>query len=212
MKTKVIRFSFVVLLIVFSGSVQGQSPVTIVFRGTLADVEKLAISNETCEIKAEILNSRENLLYQTEGQFVTDDSGKFIFPLRDLPPILSSTSSLVDISFQITSEAAWLPGGKFLVKYHLQQISNEELQLTRFEGQKLESLKAGPLYVYSDKYPLAYLKGVFLLSFTEDLQEPERMVQLYLEMTGPKVEGAPAPPADRGIKGGYAVGGYKTKK
>lgn len=212
MKTNLIRSSLIIILMLFTDLLNGQSPVTIVFKGALADDQELAIKNESCAITAEIRNSQEQLFYQTEGQVITDDRGVFIFPLTDLPALFSTPTGMVELTLQITSNSSWLAEGKFSVKYHIQRIAANNLQITRFEGQKLNKEIFNPLEIYSDVYPLAYLKGVFLLSFTEELKDPDKILGIYLEMDHPEVENAPSPPADRGVKGGYAVGGYKTKK
>ncbi len=213
-QTRCVLFAMTILL---SALVNAQSPVTIVLKGTLTDMEDVNISNETFEAQLRIINTSEKILLDLKIPLTSSESGEFTLPARDIPKIFNEGAGIemVDIEINIFTDgnSSWLPDGKFGVKYHLEKTGDGVYKLTRFEGQTLDQLSENMVWSFNDIYPLAYLKSNFMFSFNPEISDPDVLIAACEELNASAMEKmAPAPVQERGIKGGYAVGGYKTKK
>lgn len=204
---------FLVSLLMVSGSLFSQTPETMIINGILSDMDSDPISRQNCDVLLSFVSSNEKLLYSVERKISTNEKGEFTLILGEIPDMFSSTDDkeLVDMIMEMKGESGstWLPEGKFSVKYHIEKTSTMEFKITRFEGQQMNQSSSSPVWMFHDLYPLAYLKNTFMISFSEELSDPEAIIQICRDMSPPEAD---SPAKERGIKGGYAVGGYKTKK
>ncbi|MEX0988561.1 MAG: hypothetical protein WD052_13870 [Bacteroidales bacterium] len=206
-----------------NSTVNAQSPVTILFNGVLTDIEDTSISNDTVNIDFTIISSDEEPLFNKKITVPTTAAGEFMADFTNLPELFNSSANrqLVDIVVVMNSVngASWMDQKDFMVKYHFEKLGNEEYSITRFEGQTMEHYDMHPLWDFNDVYPFGYLNSRFMISFSTELSDPNSIIAILDDIPVPEEvyeEAAPAPmaappPPQRGVKGGYAVGGYKKK-
>jgi len=195
-----------------------QSPVTIVFGGQLSDMDEVILANKEGMMEFSIINGEEKQIGEYSSTFTTNELGKFMVSFNELGTIFNEMKTAEIANFLITLKPAegedWLPDEKFTVKYHLQKIAPDDYKMTRYEGQVLNYSYRMPVWLFTDLYPLAYLKSTFMISFSEDISDAKEIIGICEEMSEghdmKKSEDEVAP--NRGVKGGFAVGGYKAKK
>jgi hypothetical protein len=169
------------------------------------------LANVECTFLFSIVNSNEENLFESEANLISTDLGNFTIVFQNIPSIFSDNSSkeMVDLVIVMSSDGEWLENGRFLLKYHLTKLGPESYNITRFEGQELNINFKHPIWEFRDLYPLAYLSSKFMISFNPDLTDPDKIIQACYELDPSQNITAP-PSKSRGVKGGYAVGGYRS--
>jgi hypothetical protein len=212
MKNSILSSLIFAALIFSSGILFAQNPTTIVCQGTLTDINGNSIASENCIVRFSIENTDDEQLFTMETTETTNETGVFTLIVENLPEVFSTNTEkeLVNIELLIKSSegSTWHEDDKFNVIYHLEKKGANDFTLTRHEGQKLVLSVINPVWVFSDVYPIAYLSSKFLISFSKDMTDPESIIQIS-KKSHLEVEPAQAAPLKRGLKGGYAVGGYK---
>lgn len=217
MKTKRHFLLAVIAIFVSMGFTFAQSPVAIVLHGQLINMEKTPLAEKDGILDFTIKNKDEASLCEYTFTFTTDEGGMFTIFITEMVDIFTATSSreIADLLIDIYPAEGedWLPDGKYKVKYHLEKVMADEYKMTRYEGQTLNYSYRLPVWQFTDIYPLGYLKSSFIISFGEDVADPEKLIAIGKEMGGGlgETEEAEAAPK-RGVKGGYAIGGYNASK
>jgi hypothetical protein len=221
-------FSILTILMIFASGMMGQQPVSIVYQGTLTDMEGDVITGKKIRADMAFLDTEGNTIYSFFKETAVDDYGTFGIEAENIPEwVLEGKTHLIRISLFSMGEDDWLMDGKFDLDYTLiDESAGDEhaFVMKRFEGLILDAVNEGELWQFTDLYPFAYLSSRFMISFNKEISDPEDIQILCNEffnepawkedamMEKASEEGmAPveAPKArSRGIKGGYAVGGY----
>lgn len=79
----------------------------------------------------------------------------------------------------------------------------------RFDGQQLNIANLNPVFRFNDVRPFDHLSSIFMISFSKELNNPQEIIQICSKTKIGTDENAA--PSKRGIKGGFAVGGYNKK-
>ncbi len=200
---------------VFSCHLLSQSPETVVISGVLTDINEQSISGKMITTQLEMITSGDTLFHFETG-LQTGEEGDFTFFVKELPRIFKEDEAGGSADLVLTiipaEEDEWMPEESFQVSYSLERSSPGTYMMTRFEGQKMNALQSDPVWSFSDIYPFGYLETMFIISFSENLTDPGELIEIARQMMPEAVEeAAPAPAEKRGIKGGYAVGGYHKK-
>ena len=207
------HISLLAILAISASLLIAQTPVTIIFNGSLTDIEGEAVAGEKCFVNITYTGESGDKLHNETTSVVTDDRGSFSLVQNELPLLFKETSSGNTVSIQVEISAAenaeWLNDETFSIKYHLSRTAPEAYEMTRYEGQKLNYTYQGPVWVFSDVYPFGYLKSTFMISLSDEYKDPDKLRIICNKMQGASEDVAPDAPAKRGLKGGYAVGGYQ---
>ena len=214
MKKSITCLLFIVAFIFSSGLLIAQNPTTIVCQGTLTNISGAFIAGEECIVTFLIANSDEAQLFKYESSVTTTETGEFTVSAENLPEVFTDkgVEELLSIELIIkpSEGSSWLEEDSFNVKYYLEKNETDEFTLTRYKGQILNLSVQDFVWAFSDIYPFAYLSSRFLISFSEDLTDPNTIIFIGKNMNrGMEMEESVPPPSKRGIKGSYAVGGYK---
>jgi len=207
------------LLAIFAGcmsfNLSAQSPETIIITGTLADINEDRIAGEQCDVKLTMISQNDTVAaFNTEVS--TDENGRFTYYVSDLPELFGEAGRSDSVRIVLTiipsTENDWMEETAYPVSYTLLKKGPHQFVMKRFEGQVLEHAYSEPVGTFSDSYPFGYLATSFIISFSTDMKDPEVIIEAARQMMPEEMEEAAPPPSDkRGIKGGYAVGGYHKK-
>lgn len=214
------------LTILLTGTLilSGQKPVTIVYQGTLTDMEGEIIANKQIRADLSFLDEQGNSVYSVIEEDRISENGTFDLTVMDIPEWISDDNAYrIRITLYSTTGENWLMDGTFDLDYTLtaEKAGNAyTYTLKRFEGLILDARNEGQLWQFNDLYPFAYLSSRFMISFNSDIKEPEDVEILCNEFFNAPGRGEDAmmekaaPAAEsktrsRGLKGGYAVGGYQ---
>lgn len=201
------------LTLLLHTGVCGQDPVTIVFSGTFTDIGEKIVPAEAFEVTFSMIQQDEILLVQT-ATVTTDDSGNAAFYVTDIPKIFNEQElQTVDVIITLRAKegSEWMLEDEFMVKYHLEKAGPDGYRMIRFEGQRLDYAFSDPVWYFADVYPFGYLKSKFIVSFSDRISDPESVIAIFNEQIVPSLQAVPPAPVERGLKGGYAVGGYKKE-
>jgi hypothetical protein len=210
-------------MMLLASALTGQKPVTIVYQGTLTDMEGDIISDKQIRADLSFLDDQGNSVYSVIEESRISEYGTFDIAVEDIPEWISDDNTYrIRITLHNTAGENWLLDGTFDLDYTLtaeKTGSTYTYILKRFEGLILEARSEGQLWQFNDLYPFAYLSSRFMISFNSDISEPEDVEILCNEFFNTPGEGedamkkaAPAAQSEqrsRGLKGGYAVGGYQ---
>ncbi len=199
------------LAVLLHTGINGQDPATIIFFGVLTDIEERIVTSEPCEITFTMVRQGEKLLEQSV-KVTTDSLGIAAFYITEIPDVFTDLElQTVDIVITLRAEesSGWMLEDEFMVKYHLEKAGPDGYRMNRFEGQRLDYAFSDPVWNFADIYPFGYLKSRFMISFSDNLSDPETIISISNEQIMPSLQSVPSAPVERGLKGGYAVGGYK---
>ena len=226
MQKNIFKTSVIVAALFIFATSYSQSPEAIVIQSKLTDINGDFVQVRKVDISLSVLNSSGVNCFEKSKSLVTDNKGDFILLIEDVPELFvdgsGSDPAVIQLSITSPEKDTWLEEDKFLVKYLLTISGSEaypEYTLTRMEGQKLNYEYRSDIWKFSDLYPFAYLKCTFLLSFNNEITDAESLLMAAQGFFGESDDSpsedveseAPSPPASRGLKGGYAVGGLKKK-
>jgi hypothetical protein len=193
--------------------ISGQDPVTIVFSGTFTDIGETIVPAAACDITFSMIQQEKILLEQT-ATVTTDDSGNAAFFVTGIPEVFNDEElQTVDVIITLRAKegSEWMLEDEFMVKYHLEKAGPDGYRMIRFEGQRLDYAFSDPVWYFTDVYPFGYLKSKFIVSFSDRISDPESVIAIFNEQIVPSLEAVPPAPVERGLKGGYAVGGFKKE-
>ena len=205
-----------ILLLFMTHVLDAQDPVVIVFSGTLASVNTV-ISNRKCDIEFFMQDGAGEPLLLRKVKVNTDSSGRFAFFIKDMPVVFKngvrSPSVKMTLHIQPVEKLAEFKEEGLYVEYTMFKNGMTGYEMKRWDDQELKTFNQQHLWTFSDEYPFALLTGNFYISFSGHLTDVDQIYRngrLLQQQSSPGVGAAPVP--QRGIKGGYAVGGYKKKK
>lgn len=193
-----------------------QEPAAIVFYGTLASNDTY-IANQRCNIEFSMISEVHEPLLVRRVDLSTDSLGHFAFYIRDIPAVFTSGARIPSVKMAISIQAAdttSLLGSEGMnVTYTLRKTGLTGYTITRMDDQEMAHSSDQQVWSFWDVDPYTYLTGSFYISFYKNLTDVNRIYQLGWEQqqrSTPEMD--TVPPTQRGIKGGYAVGGYKKKQ
>jgi hypothetical protein len=208
-----------ILLATFTFSAEllrAQNPTTLICEGTLTDIDGNFVSGEDCLVSFSLTNSKDKVLFENEYTLTSDNSGELLFVVKNLPALFTDDAkeefANLEINLKSAENSSWLEEGEFSTNYKLVRKGADDFVMTRYEGQTLNFSLMSPVWEFSDIYPLGYLSSRFMISFSSDIADEESIILICKMMHGDDAnfeDKETAPPSKRGIKGGYAVGGYK---
>ncbi len=186
-----------------------QNPVTMVLYGALS-ADSNPVRDTPCKVDFTLSDASDNVLFQNNFEVKTDSEGTFNFTVAPISVV--SVSEQQDETFTITmvlnAPGAWKTGDTFTVVYTLNGEGAEKYRMVRGDNQEMKKGSDRSVWLFYDEYPDSYISSTFMISFNKDITDPEKITSICLEMD----EWPQGPVKERGYKGGYAVGGYKTAK
>ncbi len=222
MKRIIRKFSLLILAVSLFTVSYSQNPSTIILESQLTDIDGEIVQNAALKTSLTIINSAGEQCFEREEFTTTNNQGIFQLSLQDFAPLFINNFESGPVVIQLTivsnDNGKWLEEDEFEVKYLLKSEIFDgfmEYSITRMEGQKLNYEYQSDIWMFTDIYYFAYIKTMFLLSFNDDITDPESLLLAAKSMfdkpeavEADEAIESPAPPPSRGIKGGYAVGGY----
>lgn len=215
-KKRMILSTAVLLGLVLSG--MGQSTFDLNFQGMLADIQSNRIANEQFDLSIKVLSEAGASLWEVKSAAKTDEEGWFGFPIQGFSRFLLDQGQIretVVIRMEILPNEMTKflrKGDDFMVSYTVKpsQVGGElNFSITRMEGTDLAVHSEEHLYAFKDQYPFAFLTGGFLLTDKPPVNKgSEADLKQWVSPDEESVEGT----ASRGVKGGFATGGYRKKK
>ncbi len=221
MKQIIRKLLLLVLTVSMYTGAYSQNPSTILLQSQLTNIDGEIVKNTELTTSIIIINAAGKQCYKSKETLFTDGEGIFQLSIQDFNPLFIKKSESDPVVIQLTivsdDENKWLEEDEFEVKYLLKSEIYDgfmEYSITRMEGQKLNYEYQSDIWMFTDVYPFAYIRSMFLLSFNDDITDPESLLLAAKSLFDKQgvaedmeIESAP-PPSSRGIKGGYAVGGY----
>jgi len=191
-------------LLTLAGALQisAQSAVFVEFHAQLTDIEENPITEDSCELMITLVDQLSGeTLYTATTHTATDAQGWIGL---DLGKQLIRAGLKLQLVFKPTAATKWLEqGDKFSINYRFEKGNGlNGVAVVRSEGTELELITVNGASIFSDPYPFAYIKGGFLLS---KAPVPEQVLALRQ-----KIDAGYELPS-RGVKGGFAVGGYNKQ-
>ncbi|MCK4746974.1 MAG: hypothetical protein KAT15_08065 [Bacteroidales bacterium] len=215
MKKQLILVAAVLFGLLVSGT--GQTSIDLNYQGMLADIQGNRITKEQFDLSIKVLSEPGTVLWETKSVMETDEEGWFGFPIRDVSRFLLDEGQIketivIRMEFLPNATTKWMrKGDDFMVSYTLKPSlidDNIQLTMTRMEGSELVIHSEDHLYAFKDLYPFAYLTGGFLLTDKPPVNRSSKDdLRQWLSPDEEMKEGA----ASRGVKGGFASGGYRKK-
>ena len=193
-----------------------QQSMDLSFQGMLADIEGNRISNEQFDLSLRVLSGSGDLLWETVSKTSTDEEGWFGFPINDISRFLERDgkpgTAVIWLEFLPNDNTRWIrKNDNFKVSYTLSaksQGETTELVITRMEGTDLMAHVEENLFAFRDPYPFSYLTGGFLVTAPPITKSSKEDLRNWLSPDEDLEESS----ASRGVKGGFAPGGYRKKK
>ncbi|MDF1571060.1 MAG: hypothetical protein P1P82_05525 [Bacteroidales bacterium] len=206
----------VILAFLAVNTANAQEPAAIVFYGTLASSDTY-IANQECNIEFSMISEVHEPLLVRRVDLSTDSSGHFAFYIRDIPAVFTSGARIpsvkMAISIQTADSSSMLGSEGIHVTYTLRKTGLTGYTITRMDNQEMEHSYGQQVWSFWDVDPYTYLTGSFYISFYKNRTDVNRIYQLGWEQQQRSVpEMDTISPTQRGIKGGYAVGGYKKQR
>jgi len=210
------NLAMVILFFLAVNTATAQGPEAIVFFGTLTSNDTY-LANQGCNIEFSLVSEAHEPLLVRRVDLSTDSSGHFAFYIRDIPAVFTSGSRIPSVKIAISIQAAdtYALFGKegIYVEYTLRKTGLTGYTIARMDNQEMEHSYDQQVWSFWDINPYTYLTGSFYISFYKNLTDVNRIYQLGWEQQQRSVpEVGTLAPKHRGIKGGYAVGGYKKQQ
>jgi len=190
------------LFMALSMNLSAQQQVFMEFHAQLKDIDENPIVNDSCQVRI-MLHDLEtgDLLFLTEAVTGTDSDGwlSIDFGKQAVGPDMK-----FELMFSPVENTTWLEAGeKFSIYYTFDKGSGMNgIQLSRSDGSELEMITVDGASLFTDTYPFAYIQSGFLFSKGP---KPEQVLALRQ-----KIDKSYELPS-RGVKGGFAVGGYNKQ-
>jgi hypothetical protein len=195
-----------------------QPAIDLDFQGKLTDGSGEVISGDQFEFSVTLMSATpaKGELMKQQLTLQTDQDGWFGFMIPGISTYMLKEGQIqeplvISLEFFPNEETTWLKDGQdFVVSYTLTPTVKDEaiyLKMLRMEGSELTAHREDHLYVFKDEYPFAYLTGGFLLTDAPPLAD-ESKDDLREWMNPEPTDGT----STRGVKGGFAKGGYGRKR
>lgn len=217
---KTIRFFSIIVIFAFTASWLGensfasstdtgikiQGPSVIFYTGILKK-EKIPVSHQKLAVLFEVISFENQTIVSRSVKIETDKSGLFSFYADSLPAFFidSEHDQSVNISLSITPlEKVNMMDSKLITaKFQLKRIQGQYKFTRLTDNQEMNYAYELPIWSYSDQYPDGYLFSYFILCTGKEQCEISELID-----TGARI--MPRKELKRGVKGGFAVGGYKS--
>ena len=149
-----------------------------------------------------------NTLWESKFLARTDSLGFFGFEIINIDQYFEKTENgtiLLEVGLLPTANSRWeTSGNNFSMSYSIHKIVRNDsilFEITRLvDSQKLPFLEDNGILLLYDEYPFSFLQGGFIISLN---RRDDSLASLKKILTGE---------ISRGVKGGFAVGGYRHKK
>lgn len=215
---KIYRANLPIIVILLSmgfNSLTAQGTLQLNFQGMLMKLEQGREDQifSSDELELVVLLKEEpsgQTIKETKYSITTDKEGWFGFEIPDFQNIFGNRTGTSEVTIQMelfpTAISRWASqGNDFMVTYTVKKVPRNDsllFEITRIDRSILDFSQLDDVLLFTDNYPFLYLKGGFMLSvnYTE-----ENLVGLRYAISGAEVT------KSRGIKGGFAVGGYQKK-
>jgi hypothetical protein len=222
MKFYIIISLFLALLFGLTmNSAYSQESIRLNFEGIMRDIEEMRISEDEFKLEVKVLSDPSGeILLENSYSIRTDNRGWFGFELGEFDRFfnqdLEGTSTIVvNLGLFPTENSKWIEQGKdFPITYKiLRAIENDSLlfEIARIQGSRPEELlfsNIEEMLIFQDSYPFGYLQGGFMISVdlsSEKLAILRNIIDEDSDASGEATK-------SRGVKGGFAVGGYRKTK
>ena len=222
MKPRTIKNLIIALLLfttMFSGYSQGS--VRLNFEGIMKDIEENRIAEDEFKLLINVIsNPSGDILLEKSHTLLTDKQGWFGFDIGEFDRFFSmdqSGTSTIFINLELipTRNSKWIEQGRnFPVSYKILKVTKSDsllFEIARMEGSRAEELRFSNLddmLFFRDTYPFGYLQGGFMISLdlsSEKLAILRNIIDEDSDASGEATK-------SRGVKGGFAVGGYRKTK
>lgn len=208
---------FLFLFSLWIPAIHAQDNISLHFQGVMKDIEENLIKNDKFKLTVNVLDAPAGTtLWEKSLQVTTDEEGWFGFGMEEFDRLFGdeqSGSAKVSVHLGLfpLPESKWIEqGNDFLVSYTITRIIGNDsilFTITRMEGSKLQTVQQEHLLFFSDSYPFAYLQGGFILT-SDNTSENIEALQSIIKGDAAGSEAA----RSRGIKGSFAVGGYRKNQ
>jgi len=205
MKRILIKPALLSLLIglLFSMDLAAQQPAYLEFHALLRDIDDEIIANDSCMLKILLGNQEtDQFVFLATIMTGTDNDGWMTvnFDKQTVAPGMK-----VILEFTPTARTKWLEkGDKFSINYSFVEGNGlNKTAVVRSDGSELETNNINGTTIFTDSVPFAYIQAGFLL--TKELK-PDLALALRK-----KIDAGYELPS-RGVKSGFAVGGYNKQQ
>ena len=183
-------------------------PSVIFYTGIIKNGDYTAIEEEL-NVKFEIISAENKaIVSRSVTDIKTDLDGKFSFYANEIPPLFSYSdkSQSVDLKLTITSLTYGTRIKNFTVTFRL--INNmDAYNIIRLDdNKKMKENHEVPIWSFADNHLFLYLTSHFILCTSREPWEISKIA-----IMGSRIMPGYEEPKElkRGLKGGFAVGGYK---
>jgi len=208
---KIIKPLIITTLINLSlSSLFSQESLQLNYQGIIRD----KIIEGSFRLNINILSETESItLWKNSLLIATDDKGWFGFEIKDFERFfdehhVNSSTLTIQLALSPTEDTRWNDANNsFEISYTIKRFVRSDsllFQITRMDDAELLFHQFEDVLFFSDPYPFSYLQGGFMLSLDTT---HEKLVNLRANIKrDPDSSGEET--KSRGIKGGFAVGGY----
>ena len=207
---------FIALIMVLSViPVISQGSLQLNFQGMMKDINENIIREDEFDLSVKVLEEPSGkTLWESKYSMKTDNNGWFGFEIDEFESFFKGEQKeelTVHFGLFPTERSRWIEkDSDFMVTYTIKKvIRNDSLlfTITRLEGTELLFSQFEDVLFFNDSFPFAYLLGGFMLSVnTTDAN----LSNLRSVISGD--DPAPEEVRSRGMKGGFAVGGYRKNQ
>lgn len=212
---------FTLLFSFAATSLFSQGSVRLNFEGIMKDIEENRIAEDEFKLLINVIsNPSGEILLEKSHTLLTDKQGWFGFDIGEFDRFFTldqSGTSTIFINLELipTRNSKWIEQGRsFPVSYKILKVAKSDsllFEIARMEGSRAEELRflnQDDMLFFRDTYPFGYLQGGFMISLdlsSEKLAILRNIIDEDSDTSGEATK-------SRGVKGGFAVGGYRKTK
>ncbi|MBN1132763.1 MAG: hypothetical protein JXR52_05865 [Bacteroidales bacterium] len=211
MRTTFFRLLYLSLIIAaVTAPLKAQKFLQLNYQGILSAGDE-RIAQNPFNLNVKVLNqSGDRVLWKETFSLTTDSQGWFGFEINDFDRFFNPESnvSLLSVKMELAPSVSstWKEG--LSVAYSITRLFENDsvfFKISRMDESELTFLEYQDALFYRDMYPFIYLQGGFMLSLDET---PDQLNSLRMSIEGDSAA-AGEKVKSRGLKGGFAVGGYR---
>lgn len=207
-----IKISSSLFILIFCLNIsKAQSPVSMIYQGVLNSEGNEAISHKNIMLKITFLTpSNEEITYK--DTLKTDELGSFSYALYDIPKMFNKTGNeIVRANIEIdllenVKGVESITDVEYSLSKEIQKKQYAYKMVRNSDFKEMYSIQKRDNWGFSDEYPFGHLCSAFKFTTQEGKTEAKNIDVTFDE----KKCCIPFPSKTRGLKGGFAVGGYKT--
>lgn len=209
--------SLAVMLTMVVPHLFAQETLSLNYEGVLKDIEENTIQEDEFELIVNVLSVPDGkTLWEKTYQAKSDMEGWFGFEIEEFNSLFGtdngSASVEVHLGFFPMPDSRWIDqGSDFLVSYTIKRHQTEDslvFEINRMEGSVLSFSQYNDVLFFQDTYPFAYLQGGFMIA----MDNTEANLSSLRDIISGVAEGKEKSARSRGLKGGFAVGGYRKNQ